>query len=609
MTAIFLKIVEMSITASWLVLVVLLLRQILKKAPKWIVCGLWILVGVRLICPISIESTLSLMPDIVNNTTEVFQQKAGEEGNIDYLILNMNETIHSITAPATGSVEPHNQKPVNQAQVVLACGFAVWMTGMIVMAIYMIVSIMRIKKQVREAVKIRDRIWKCDTIETPFVLGVLKPRIYLPSNLEPMDLEYVLAHEEAHLKRHDHIWKPLGFALLTVYWFNPILWVAYVLLCRDIEIACDEKVLQSIGVDRKKSYSTALINCSVSRKMIAACPVAFGEIGVKERVKRVLNYSEPTGIMILIAVVLLIGTMVCFLTNPVSATRDMDLSLQEYLEEQILKQHGTELVNDNIGITEFDILAVEETGQEIIVYLWTLYEEYCFEYNELKLEAGVSRPEVLTVKKEKENYELSEYWYPGDGADYGKDIRKKFPMRLWNKVFSHDGVEKLSENVEAKAREYFGLENMPIDPLSDWGLMMELEFLSDTEFEVIFTHSSKFIDVEGTITTSPKYEIWAVQEDTTVPYGEYMRSLGYDYTEPDIGWDDVCYNIPSNERIRLEGSLRGIYDKLPAGEYRFCKPVTLTLDSGESYTKYYTAILYVDVEGLTKLETISEGYH
>ncbi|MBQ8741578.1 MAG: hypothetical protein IJY79_08545 [Clostridia bacterium] len=311
MEAVFLKILNMSITASYLVIAVILARLLLKKAPKFITVILWGLVAVRLVCPFSIDSILSLIPSAETVPADIMY---AETPQITSGISQINTAVNNIIMPA---VTPDATYSANPMQVVIFVASIVWLIGIAAMLLYTLISYIRIRFKVREAVKSQDNIYECDRIDTPFILGIIKPRIYLPSAMAECDREYVIAHERAHIKRRDHLWKPLGFLLLTVYWFNPVLWIAYILLCRDIELACDEKVIKEMGEQSKKPYSEALINCSVPRKMIAACPLAFGETGVKARIKSVLNYKKPAFWVIITAVVLSVSIAVCFMTNPV----------------------------------------------------------------------------------------------------------------------------------------------------------------------------------------------------------------------------------------------------------------------------------------------------
>ncbi|MBQ8836079.1 MAG: hypothetical protein IJ002_01060 [Clostridia bacterium] len=309
MSELFLKLLNMSITASWLALAVIVLRLLLKKAPKAIVCVMWALVGVRLVCPFSIESVLSLIPSAETVPQEIVYSPAPTiHTGIATFNTMVNPIISEQLAPKVGA-------SVNPMQVITFAASVIWIVGMAAMVLYTAVSYLRLYFKVREAVKCGD-VWLCDNISTPFILGIIRPRIYIPSSMNEVDIEYVAAHEKAHIKRLDYIWKPLGFALLTVYWFNPVMWVAYVLLCRDIELACDEKVIKENGTEIKKPYSDALINCSVPRKMISVCPLAFGEVGVKGRVKNILSYKKPAFWIIIVAIVACAAVAVCFLTDP-----------------------------------------------------------------------------------------------------------------------------------------------------------------------------------------------------------------------------------------------------------------------------------------------------
>lgn len=312
MEYIFLKLFNMSITASWLVLAVVVLRLLLKKAPKYIRCILWGLVGVRLVCPFSFESMLSLIPSAETVPAEMLLSEAPAiHSGIDVLNQAVNPAISQSLAPALGA-------SVHPMQVITYAASVIWMIGVVLMVIYTIVSYARLRRRVGTAVRLHDNIWQSERVSSPFVLGMLRPRIYLPFGMPIDHMTYVLAHENAHIKRRDHWIKPIGFALLTLYWFNPLMWVAYILLCRDIELACDEKVIKQLGLADKRAYSKALLSCAVPHAIIAACPLAFGEVGVKQRVKGVLHYKKPAFWMIVIAVIACIVVSVCFLTNPVA---------------------------------------------------------------------------------------------------------------------------------------------------------------------------------------------------------------------------------------------------------------------------------------------------
>lgn len=310
MEEVFLKLLNMSITAGWLILAVIVLRFCLKKAPKAIAVILWALVGVRLICPFSLESIFSIIPSAETVPSDIlYSETPAIQSGIRIFNAAVNPILSETMAPAAGD-------SANPMQIVVWTASVIWAVGMAAMLVYTFISSFRIYRKVREATPLRENILLCDRISTPFILGIIRPRIFLPSAVREQDLVYVIAHEKAHLQRHDHLWKPLGFLLLTVYWFHPLIWVAYLLLCRDIEFACDEKVIREMGLEIKKNYADALINCSIPRRMIAACPLAFGEVSVKERVKNILHYRKPALFIVVAAAIACMITAVCLLTNP-----------------------------------------------------------------------------------------------------------------------------------------------------------------------------------------------------------------------------------------------------------------------------------------------------
>ena len=310
MSDLFLKIINMSISAGWIVLAVLLLRFALKKAPKWVNVLLWAIVAVRLICPFSIESALSLIPSTETISPGIMMEQTPA-------IQTGVPAINSVVNPVIGqSFAPTPGASANPLQIWIPILAIIWAVGIAALLIYAAVSYWRLRRKVSEAVILRDNIFQSENVASPFVLGIIKPRIYLPYHIEEQDLTHVVAHEQAHIKRRDHWWKPLGFLLLTIHWFNPLMWLAYVLLCRDIELACDEKVIKDLGNEQRANYTQALVSCSVNRRMIAACPLAFGEVGVKDRVKSVMNYKKPAFWIVVVAIIACIVVAVCFLTNP-----------------------------------------------------------------------------------------------------------------------------------------------------------------------------------------------------------------------------------------------------------------------------------------------------
>lgn len=307
MTELVLKLLNMSISASWLVLAVLLLRLLFRKAPKWISCLLWSIVALRLVIPFHFESVLSLIP-----SAEVIPQN---------IVTTQTPAIYSGIPAVNSTVNPlftQHLTPENHTlETILFFVTVVWLVGVAALLLYSTVSYWRLRWRVQASIRLQHNLYMCDHVESPFILGTLLPRIYIPSGMDSGQLQYVLAHENAHLKRLDHWWKPLGFLLLTVYWFNPLLWLAYSLLCRDIERACDEKVIAKMNNTGKKAYSEALVACSVHRRLVMACPVAFGEVAIKTRINGIFCYRKPSFWVLLAATGACIVTALCFLTDPI----------------------------------------------------------------------------------------------------------------------------------------------------------------------------------------------------------------------------------------------------------------------------------------------------
>ncbi len=341
MENIFLEIFNMSITASYLALCVILLRFCLKKAPKWIMGILWAFVGFRLICPVSLESIFSLIPSAQTIPDDILvSDSPAIHSGIPYINSTLNPIIGETFAPSAA-------ESANPMKLITFVAAIIWLVGVFTMLLYSVISYIKIKRNLREAAHFKDNIYLCDTVETPFILGAVKPKIYLPSDIKEAEIEYVTAHENAHIKRHDHLWKPLGFLLLSVYWFNPVLWLAYILLCKDIELACDEKVIKELGENAKKPYSEALINCSIKKKTISACPLAFGETGTKERIKNVLSYKKPAFWTIIVGIIIIVVIAVCLLTNPKGVNsnatylKDVEnMNLETCIENTVSILHG-----------------------------------------------------------------------------------------------------------------------------------------------------------------------------------------------------------------------------------------------------------------------------
>lgn len=357
MSELFLEIVNRSISASWLVLAVLVLRVLLKKAPRWVNVLLWGLVGVRLVCPISIESGWSLIPSAETVSPEIMLTQTPElQSGVPALDSTLNPVIRDWFAPEPAA-------SANPFQILIPVLSGIWLAGMGILLLYTAVSVLSLRRRMRTAVRYRDNIFHSENVGSPFVFGIVSPRIYLPFALDEQTLPHVIAHEQAHIRRKDHWWKPLGFLLLTVHWFNPLMWLGYGLLCRDIELACDEKVIRSLKSEERADYTQALLNCSVSRARIAAYPLAFGEVGVKERVKSVMRYKKATFWIVAASVLVCVIAAVCFLTNPRQDSFSVSVVIpaghQEgfvYSQTEISPTKNTILVTSGEGLGDTEVI-------------------------------------------------------------------------------------------------------------------------------------------------------------------------------------------------------------------------------------------------------------
>ena len=312
MEALYLKLLYMGLAASRLIWAVLLLRFLLRNAPKAVRCMLWALVAVRLICPVSIPSAFSLAPPEIDLETLRVEQETlpGESpipGNGATVVME-SDALESLIASETDSAR--------ESVSLLSILSAVWLAGLSAMLLYALAGFLRLRRTVSASLPAGENLWICDDIPTPFILGLFRPRVYLPSNLDEAQARYVIAHENAHLRHYDHFWKPLGYVLLSVYWHHPLVWASYVLFCRDLELACDERVVRDMELSERAAYSQALLDCSRERGSVAACPLAFGETGVKTRVKAVLNYRKPAFWIVIVSVIVCAVLAVCFLTSP-----------------------------------------------------------------------------------------------------------------------------------------------------------------------------------------------------------------------------------------------------------------------------------------------------
>lgn len=423
LSEVFLKIINMSISASWLVLAVLLLRLILKKAPKWVSVLLWGFVAFRLICPFSIESVFSVIP-----STETFSEQVIAGPSFD-----VQTGIPQIDVPVNDYIGDHYFEgvtvPANHGFQVVTALTIVWLVGIASMLIYTAVSYILLSRKVATAVLLRNNIYQSENVDSPFVLGIIQPKIYLPFRMDSHNLEYVIAHEQSHICRRDHWWKPFGFVLLALHWFNPLMWLGYVLLCRDIELACDEKVIREMDNEAKADYTQALVACSINRRSIAACPLAFGEVGVKERVKSVMNYKKPAFWIIIASVVTCIAVAVCFLTNPKDITSGVltNIHSHTYVVEEVTYEGG---------MYSFTVVAGENSP------IYTITEDMVLVSQKEVSEEGVwaKLGKLEETKLTKENFDEL-FFSHGRWAENvnAKSIRKN-TVNAWQLIYNQEAL-------------------------------------------------------------------------------------------------------------------------------------------------------------------------
>ena len=343
METVFLKLLDMSVSASWLILAVIAARLLLRNAPKSVRCILWALVALRLACPVSIPSPVSLAPQAPAVEQILMERQVAIPRQIPRL-----GTQGGVTPDNTESAKPESPSASVRLTEIFS---AVWLAGVSAMLLYALAGFLRLRRTVSASLPTGGNLWICDDIPAPFILGILRPRVYLPSNLDEAQARYVIAHETAHLRHYDHFWKPLGYALLSVYWFHPLVWVAYILFCRDLELACDERVVREMKLSERAAYSQALLDCSRERGSVAACPLAFGETGVKTRVKAVLNYRKPTFWIVIVSVIVCAVVAVCFMTSPTTIQNDFSAS-----------ESSVSIDPADYGITEAMLWSIEMPG-------------------------------------------------------------------------------------------------------------------------------------------------------------------------------------------------------------------------------------------------------
>ena len=379
MESLFIKLLNNSISAGWLVLAVLLARLLLKKGPKNLRCALWALVGLRLVLPVRLQSVFSLVPSAVTVSENIMLDPTPA---INSGISALDKSVNPVVA---ASFTPEPWASANPLQILIFAASVVWLAGLAALLLYSAVSWLRLRHRVAESVPLRDNIRLCHQVDSPFVLGMIKPRIYLPFGMDEGSMELVIAHEQAHIRRRDNLTKPLAFLLLAVYWFNPLMWISYILLCRDMELACDERVLRERSGIRK-AYASALLLCSVPHRTAAVCPVAFGELGVKQRIKSILNDKKPALWLTAAAVVLIAVLALCFLTdpaglrfdtktNPVVSAESVDLRLSEPFIREMNNDQLEELMSARLSRLGKTVKSNEYEGMTPLYFISVVFQD------------------------------------------------------------------------------------------------------------------------------------------------------------------------------------------------------------------------------------------
>ena len=495
MNALFLNLLNRGIAAGYLILAVIALRFLFKKAPRWISCALWAMVALRLLCPVSPESSFSLIPSGEAISPLILENKISSAH--DPAVSNdasstphpsapsLNNTIDPVLREALDAGSP-DRTSVPQALIPL---FALlWGAGLAFLLGFALLNFVRIRHTVQEAAPLNGNIYICDAVQSPFILGIVRPRIYLSSSIRKEEIRYVLAHERTHLKRKDHWWKLLGYFLLAVYWIHPLCWAAYLLFCRDIELSCDERVVRDMSLEEKKAYSRALASLSLPRRLVLACPPAFGEIGVKERIQAILNYKKPALWVIPGACAISLATALCFLTNPRTDSSSITSTLSKAGEwnsfpapshvgvplyeetsetpEPDLDTAITKAIfRHNLGLCSWlpvfsccdfaslgtETLPPEEPGlpSTVVCYGWALYQDYAISSDGIELKYGSYLPLALTFSLDEDGYLLKELWRPREGGYLASDVRAKFPADL-----AEDGINSQKYGLAQTQRCY-----------------------------------------------------------------------------------------------------------------------------------------------------------
>ena len=466
MTELFLSFVNRSITAGWMILPVLCLRWCLRNfRSKDLICILWGLVGLRLALPFSLPTPFSLVPSAQTIPTDIMYASSPA---IDTGLSTLNQAVNPMLS---ASFSPDPATSANPLQILLALAALIWVIGIALFALYALISLLRMRHRLAEAVPVGDNVWVCDHIASPFLLGLMHPRIYLPSSLDPQTAASVIAHEHAHLVRRDPIWKAVGFVLLALYWFHPLVWVAYILFCRDMELACDARATRDFSPAERKTYAEALLACSLLHAVRSFCPLAFGEIGVKSRIRALLQGKKPSRLLVILTACVIVALAVCFLTDPVpsdpSESSTSALALTDDVISDAILTHYNANSTENLLCTESHIPLLttyrqnDDGSLKVTAYLMVLYLELARDGDWFREQSGSHIPTALTFHVQPDgSCTLTEYWEPDDGSLYAPEVRTRFPADIAERAL--DTQRYIDEQMKAcydQAIAYWGLED------------------------------------------------------------------------------------------------------------------------------------------------------
>lgn len=530
MADLFVKVLNSSLSASVLVAAVLLLRLLLKKAPKWVMPLLWAIVALRLLLPVSIESVLSLLPSAQPIPADIAYAAApAVSTGIPAVNHAVNPVIQQNFAPSPGA-------SVNPLQIWLGLGGWIWALGAAAMTAWSLFSCEKLLLRVRGAQTLEPGVLVSGHVDTPFVLGLFRPRIYLPQGLGEEDIFYILAHEKAHIRRRDHWWKPLGFFLLSIHWFNPLMWLSYILLCRDIELACDEKVIRVLGREGRADYSQALLRCTVRQRAVSACPLAFGEVGVKERIKSVLSYRRPLTWVVDLAVMACIVVAICFLTDPPLKLAFMEQTIP-VTSAQVLRNEWSRPETAQLEDYPMELLT------QCLKGIRKIHPGQPLDAPLLRLNITLENGETIRLDSMMEEFYVHDKHYDTVLTYQGRHYRVEDPDFLY-------ALHSLLSGIPSWDRQ---LEN-------DWGVSLSVESASATGASVLFQFSGP------------------VPEENLMGGNDYLIQQ-----ETDGRWVDVPalsapnfvkenYNVANIRRHSIDWEW--LYGVLPEGHYRIGKQVT-----------------------------------